>query len=132
MGGILGIFSPASASIERTNIVGFLLLDFHTANIACASNHESARGGGGRFFSWVLNLKRFVSNKCGWAKGGLGSVFMHSVYDATYLYWPACSILQSFFLSTFGMCIWGVAAKGESLQGLIWQNTAYVGPTLCI
>lgn len=69
-GGILGIFSPASASIERTNIVGFLLLDFHTANIACASNHESARGGGGRFFSWGLNLKRFVSNKCGWAKGG--------------------------------------------------------------
>lgn len=33
-GGILGIFSPALASIERTNIVGFLLLDFKSANIA--------------------------------------------------------------------------------------------------
>lgn len=43
-GGILGIFSPALASIERTNIVGCLLLDFHTANIAYASNHESAGG----------------------------------------------------------------------------------------
>lgn len=45
-GGILGTFSPALASIERTNIVGFLLLDFHTANIAYASNHESAGGEG--------------------------------------------------------------------------------------
>lgn len=117
------VFSPALASIERTGIVGLLLSDFHTAIIASASNHESAGGGGGdrKFFSqWVLNLKRFVSNKCGWAKGkgrggGQGLEFMHNVYDATYLHRPTCSILQS-----IGSCLVWIYVFGGG--GGVWYS----------
>lgn len=105
--------------------MGLLLSDFNTANIASALNHESA-GGRRQFFSWVLNLERFVFNKGGWAKGKggvAGLVFMHSVYDATYLHRPACSILQSFSPVYFGYMYLGGAATGEAFRACLAKHS---------
>lgn len=135
-GGILGIFFPC-IGINRKNkhsgssAFGFLYSEY-------CSNHESA-GGWGRFFSCVLNLKRFVSNKCGWAKGrgggrgeGAGLGFMHSVYDCTmqhiYIGLPAASC--SYFSCLLWVYVSGGCSNRRSFQGLFWQNTAYVGLTL--
>lgn len=100
-----------------------------TAIIASASNHGSAgKGGGDVFFfflflsTWVLKSEEICfqqvwmgerKGKRGVRAGGRVLVFMHNVYDATYLHRPTCSILQSIDPVSFGYMYvgggeWGV------------------------
>lgn len=99
--------------------MGFLLSDFHTAIIVYASNYDLAAGGRGKvsFMGFKSEEIRFKQVRVGERRqeGRAVSVLMHSVYDATYLHWPACIILQSSFLPTLGMYL-GCAAKSEAFR----------------
>lgn len=121
-GGILGIFFPC-IGINRKNkhsgssAFGFLYSEY-------CSNHESA-GGWGRFFSCVLNLKRFVSNKCGWAKGrgggrgegaGLGSCTACTIVRCNISTSACLQHLAVIFPAYFGYMYLGGAATGEAFR----------------
>lgn len=76
-----------------------------------------------RFKSEEICFKQvWMGERKGRGEGGGGRFGVHAqrvrLYDATYLHRPACSILQLFFLSTLGICIWGVQQQ-EKLSGLV-------------
>lgn len=124
-GGILGIFFPCIGIIRNNKHSGYSAFGFLYSEYCLRLKPRVGRGGGpGTVFFMGFKSEEFcfkqvwMGERKGKGRGGRGPglVFMHSVYDATYLHRPGCSILQSFFHSTLGICIWGVAATGEAFR----------------